>query len=60
VNNAGHFETSSNAENTLIYGGLGNGSYFTDITSGSCGTHSATTGWDFCTGVGVVNGLSGK
>ncbi len=60
VNNAGHFETSSNAENTLIYGGLGNGSYFTDITSGSCGTHSATAGWDFCTGVGVVNGLSGK
>jgi len=60
VNNAGHFETSSNAENTLIYGGLGNGSYFTDITSGSCGTHSATTGWDFCTGVGAPYSLSGK
>jgi len=60
VNNAGHFETSSNAENTLIYGGLGNSSYFTDITSGSCGTHSATTGWDFCTGVGTPYSLSGK
>ena len=60
INNAGHFSTSSNAENTLIYGGLGNGNYFTDITSGSCGTHSATTGWDFCTGVGVDHGLSGK
>ncbi len=60
VNSAAHFETSSNAENTLIYGGLGNSSYFTDITSGSCGTHSATTGWDFCTGVGVDHGLSGK
>jgi subtilase family serine protease len=60
VNNAAHFETSSNAENTLIYGGLGNSSYFTDITSGSCGTHSATTGWDFCTGVGVDHGLVGK
>jgi kumamolisin len=60
VNNAGHFETSSNAENTLIYSGLGDGSYFTDITSGSCGTHSATTGWDFCTGVGTPYSKSGK
>ncbi|MGA2902342.1 MAG: S53 family peptidase [Candidatus Korobacteraceae bacterium] len=60
VNNAGHFETSSNAENTLIYSNLGNTSDFTDITSGSCGTHSATTGWDFCTGVGVDKGFAGK
>ncbi len=60
INAAGHFESSTNAENTLIYSGLGNSSYFTDITSGSCGTHSATTGWDFCTGVGVDKGLVGK
>ncbi|MFZ0795505.1 MAG: hypothetical protein WAM65_17200, partial [Candidatus Korobacteraceae bacterium] len=60
VNNAGHFSTSSNAENTVIYGNLGNTSDLTDITSGSCGTHSAATGWDFCTGVGVDNGLVGK
>jgi len=60
VNNAGHFSTSSNAENTVIYSNLGNTSDFTDITSGSCGTHSATTGWDFCTGVGVDKGLVGK
>ncbi len=60
VNSAGHFETSSNAENTLIYSNLGNSSDFTDITSGSCGTHSAGSGWDFCTGVGVDNGFAGK
>jgi subtilase family serine protease len=60
VNSAGNFKTSSNAENTLIYSNLGFPSYFTDVTSGSCGTHSATTGWDFCTGVGVDHGLVGK
>jgi kumamolisin len=60
INDAGQFKTSSNAENTLIYSNLGFASYFTDITSGSCGTHSAASGWDFCTGVGVDNGLVGK
>jgi kumamolisin len=60
INSAGQFKTSSNAENTLIYSNLGFPSYFTDITSGSCGTHSAAAGWDFCTGVGVDQGLVGK
>jgi len=60
VNSAGTFNTSSNAENTEIYANRTNTSEFTDITSGSCGTHSAASGWDFCTGVGVVNGYAGK
>lgn len=60
INNAGTFHASSNAENTEIYGNYTNASDYTDITSGSCGTHSAGSGWDFCTGVGVVNGFSGK
>jgi subtilase family serine protease len=60
INAAGQFKTSSNAENTLIYSNMGFTNYFIDITSGSCGTHSATTGWDFCTGVGVDKGLVGK
>ena len=60
INAAGQFKSSSNAENTLIYSNMGFTNYFTDITSGSCGTHSATTGWDFCTGVGVDKGLVGK
>ena len=60
INSAGQFKTSSNAENTLIYSNMGYTNYFTDVTSGSCGTHSATTGWDFCTGVGVDKGLVGK
>jgi len=60
INNAGTFNTSSNAENTEIYNNMGDSQYFTDITSGSCGTHNAGPGWDFCTGVGVDNGLVGK
>jgi len=60
INAAGQFKNSSNAENTLIYSNMGFSQYFTDITSGSCGTHSAASGWDFCTGVGVDNGLVGK
>ncbi len=60
VNNAGTFNASSNAENTEIYANYTNTADFTDITSGSCGTHSATTGWDFCTGVGVDKGFLGK
>jgi kumamolisin len=60
VNNAGTFKASSNAENTEIYTNYTNPADFTDVTSGSCGTHSATTGWDFCTGVGVDKGLLGK
>ena len=60
INNAGTFNTSSNAENTEIYANMSNTADFTDITSGSCGTHSAMVGWDFCTGVGVDNGLLGK
>jgi len=60
INSAGSFNASSSAENTEIYGEIGDTSDLTDITSGSCGTHSATTGWDFCTGVGVPNGYGGK
>jgi len=60
INAAGGFASSSNAENTLIYSNMGYSAYFTDITSGSCGTHSAAAGWDFCTGVGVDHGLVGK
>ena len=60
INNAGTFNSSSNAENTEIYGNMSNTSDFTDITSGSCGTHSATTGYDLCTGVGVDHALFGK
>src|SRR5580698_1117830 len=60
INNAGTFNSSSNAQNTEMYGELGDSTVFTDITTGSCGTNSAGTGWDFCTGLGVPNGFSGK
>jgi kumamolisin len=57
VNNTGAFNTSSNAENTAIYDNMTNIADFTDITSGSCGTNSATVGYDLCTGVGAPNGF---
>jgi kumamolisin len=60
VNAAGTFNTSSNAENTEIYITDLGSSDFTDITTGSCGTHNAEFGWDFCTGWGVTNGYVGK
>jgi kumamolisin len=60
INSAGTFNPSSNAQNTEMYGELGDASVFTDITLGSCSTHGATKGWDFCTGLGVPNGYTGK
>jgi kumamolisin len=36
---------------------------FTDITGGSCGEYAAflaTSGWDFCTGLGSPRGYFGK
>jgi len=63
INSAGSFYTSSSAELTAIYGKLGVAADFNDITSGYCGPYagySATTGWDFCTGVGSDKGLAGK
>jgi subtilase family serine protease len=63
VNSAGGFHVSSNAELTGIYGNLTMTAYFRDITTGYCGPYagySGAVGWDFCTGVGVVNGKTGK
>jgi len=60
VNLAGSFNPTTNAELTEVYNNLGNASDFTDITSGTCGHYHAMKGWDFCTGVGVDNGLMGK
>jgi len=63
VNNAGRFAASTDAELTTIYKNQGVTTDFTDITAGFCGFYmgfSAVTGWDPCTGVGVVNGHAGK
>ena len=49
----GVFSLSSNAELTHIYSSQ---SHYTDITTGNCRTHRATTNWDFCTGAGVPKG----
>lgn len=64
TNNAGHFRTSSAAENTSTYAGLGS-AHFNDIISGKCRNGpglarvNAVIGWDVCTGVGTPKGKTG-
>lgn len=63
VNSAGRFATSSDNELTTIYSNLGNPADFHDIAIDYCGPFaglSGRTGWDFCTGVGSVQGKAGK
>jgi kumamolisin len=63
INASGSFYASSNAELSAIYGNRAVTADFRDITAGFCGPYagySAVTGWDPCTGVGVVNGKTGK
>jgi subtilase family serine protease len=65
VNSAGS-NTSSAAELSLIYGSVSNGgatinsANFRDILSGTAGSFSAKTGWDFVTGIGSTLGITGK
>jgi subtilase family serine protease len=59
VNLAGHTSPDTQTELGTIYSNLGT-SNFRDITSGSAGSYSAKQGWDFVTGVGSNQGLSGK
>jgi subtilase family serine protease len=67
VNLAGTFHSSSAAELDELYSVCGSGpstkckaGEFRDITSGRAGKFSAATGWDFATGLGSNQGLSGR
>jgi kumamolisin len=63
VNAAASFDSTSAVELTMLYTNRLNPQDFTDIVTGHCGpdkSYSAVTGWDFCTGIGSVLGLSGK
>jgi kumamolisin len=60
VNLAGHFYGNTAAELSEIYTNFTNGSDFRDITSGKAGRNSCGPGYDFVTGVGSNQGLSGK
>lgn len=63
ISAAGKHSTSSQAENTLIYGSLPFGRGFRDIIFGDCGLNIGNFsggGWDFCSGVGTAQGLAGK
>jgi subtilase family serine protease len=57
-NLSGHNYASSTDELTNIYGRLGTSS-FRDILTGTAGSFSCTSGWDFVTGVGSPQGTSG-
>jgi len=63
VNAAGKFRGSTPDELGAVYGQMSNSSEFHDITFGDCGlniSNFAGRGWDFCTGIGSINGLAGK
>jgi kumamolisin len=60
VNDANHFFSNSTNELSTIYSSYTNTSEFRDIISGTAGSFSAGSGWDFVTGVGSNVGLSGK
>jgi kumamolisin len=60
INSAGHFYAGSFTELIAIYGNYTNTADFRDITSGTAGSFSARSGYDFVTGVGSDQGLSGK
>jgi len=63
VNAAGSFAASSNAELTTIYANQNSAADFTRIPNGFCGLYmglSTANSWNFCTGIGVVNGYKGK
>jgi subtilase family serine protease len=63
VNTAGSFALSSSAEITNIYTNRTNTAAITDITYGYCGYYMGLPTllhWDYCTGVGVPNGYTGK
>jgi len=59
ANLSNHFYAGSAIELSTIYSNLGT-SNFRDITSGTAGSFSAVTGWDFVTGVGSNLGTNGK
>ena len=60
INSAGSFKIGTETELTEVYNDRKVSSAYSDITSGSCATHSAKSGYDLCTGVGVVKGKKDK
>ena len=58
--------TSSAAELSLLYSSVSNNgatinsANVRDILSGTAGSFSAKTGWDFVTGIGSTHGITGK
>lgn len=63
VNSTGRLFHSSDAELSFMYNNAHNPFDFNDIRVGYCGPYAgflAEPGWDFCSGIGSVNGKQGK
>lgn len=64
VNLAGHFHRSTLEQLSTMYSDpmmySSTSPDFRDIVKGTAGSFSATTGWDFVTGIGSNQGLNGK
>jgi subtilase family serine protease len=63
VNSAGHLFHSSEIELSVMYENSRNPFEFNDTQVGFCGPYAgflAQRGWDFCTGIGSINGKNGK
>jgi kumamolisin len=54
------FAANTAQEEARIYANVGKTTAFRDITSGTDGTFTCRVGYDFITGVGTPNGLTGK
>ena len=63
VNSAEHLFHSSDAELSVMYSNARNPFEFNDVQFGFCGPYAgflAERGWDFCSGIGSMNGKHGK
>jgi kumamolisin len=63
VNSAEHLFHSSDAELSVMYSNARNPFEFHDVQFGFCGPYAgflAERGWDFCSGIGSMNGKHGK
>ncbi len=63
VNRAGHFASTTNAEEVMLYQNDPLSPYLRDVTYGTCGYYDgwmAIEGWDPCTGLGSAYGTAGK
>jgi kumamolisin len=60
VNRAGTFNANSINELSELYANRTNTAEFYDVKSGTAGSYTAASGWDYVTGIGASRGTGGK